>query len=221
MWITIMMLACQNTEKTSPDTKQAQPTSTQNNQAKDIPKKKSKTSADEKSMFSGDPKLTPLNVSRYDPKQLPFIRNEIFARHGRAFKTPKFAKHFAAKGWYTIDPNYNDSKLTQNDKKNVALIKSFEGTNNKQFLALGELWFEGEDYDKNRLLIPMNDKEINIHRGDDMYHTDPSSFAYVLQGEWFITFSGTLKRQKGSYTLWRYDKKKGVITERHEQKGAL
>ncbi|HJQ23683.1 MAG TPA: YARHG domain-containing protein [Blastocatellia bacterium] len=55
------------------------------------------------------------------------LRNEIFARHGRTFKDKWLQKYFSSFAWYTPDPNFKDTSLTDIEKKNVATILAYEG----------------------------------------------------------------------------------------------
>jgi YARHG domain-containing protein len=65
------------------------------------------------------------NLSRRD---LRLLRNTIYARHGRDFKSPLLQRYFEAMSWYQIDPNFSDKNLTKIDETNVKLIKSVENT---------------------------------------------------------------------------------------------
>jgi hypothetical protein len=58
--------------------------------------------------------------------ELRFLRNEIFARYGFIFNSVDLSEFFKGKSWYR--PTYVDvtAYLTEIDKKNIALINSFE-----------------------------------------------------------------------------------------------
>ena len=65
-------------------------------------------------------------------EELCLARNEIFARHGRIFKTPEIAQYFSEKSWYqgTIAPErFNDGVLSAIEKANVQLIIAYENAN--------------------------------------------------------------------------------------------
>lgn len=66
------------------------------------------------------------DLDDYSPRDLKLLRNAVFARRGRPFKTPMVQGHFATVTWYKPDPAYKDSRLTEVDKKNVQLIASLE-----------------------------------------------------------------------------------------------
>ncbi len=66
------------------------------------------------------------DLDDYSPRDLKLLRNTVFARRGRPFKTPLVQGHFATVTWYKPDPAYKDSRLTEVDKKNVQLILSLE-----------------------------------------------------------------------------------------------
>jgi hypothetical protein len=63
------------------------------------------------------------DLSRRD---LRILRNTVFARHGRQFKSELMADYFANMDWYREDPGYTDKMLTMIDKKNIQIIKSVE-----------------------------------------------------------------------------------------------
>jgi hypothetical protein len=54
------------------------------------------------------------------------IRQEILARHGKVFKEPWLQKYFSSFDWYTADPNFNESSLTEVEKRNIATIAAYE-----------------------------------------------------------------------------------------------
>lgn len=59
-------------------------------------------------------------------RDLRLLRNTLYARRGRPFKSKILQAHFKAMSWYQEDPSYTDARLTENDKRNVALIRSVE-----------------------------------------------------------------------------------------------
>jgi hypothetical protein len=59
-------------------------------------------------------------------RDLRLLRNTIYARRGRPFKSPLLQEHFSRMPWYTPDPAYTDKRLTKTDKRNVALIQQVE-----------------------------------------------------------------------------------------------
>ena len=67
-----------------------------------------------------------LDLIGYYPDQLPFIRNEIYARYGRPFATQIYRDYFRAKSWYQEKSNFSDSWLSQTDRENAELILSLE-----------------------------------------------------------------------------------------------
>lgn len=60
------------------------------------------------------------------PWQLKVARNEIYARHGRAFVHKDLQCYFATQSWYKIDPNFTESMLSTIENKNVATIQAYE-----------------------------------------------------------------------------------------------
>lgn len=63
------------------------------------------------------------NMSRRD---LRILRNTIYARHGRPFKSEILQEYFDRMEWYRIDPHYSDQKLTKVDRRNIQIVLSVE-----------------------------------------------------------------------------------------------
>ena len=68
-------------------------------------------------------------------RDLRLLRNTIYARRGRSFKSPVLAGHFHKRSWYKENPEYSDALLTRTDHRNVQLIQSVE---DEQGGALGD-----------------------------------------------------------------------------------
>jgi hypothetical protein len=65
------------------------------------------------------------NLSRRD---LRILRNTVYARHGRQFKSRLLQAYFEDMGWYQADPAFTEKRLTKVDVTNIRLIKSVEDT---------------------------------------------------------------------------------------------
>ncbi len=59
-------------------------------------------------------------------RDLRLLRNTLFARRGRPFKSEMLQEHFAHMPWYKADPAYSDERLTKTDKLNIELIRQVE-----------------------------------------------------------------------------------------------
>ena len=66
---------------------------------------------------------------------LRVYRNEVFARHGRTFKSADLNAHFGEQDWYAPDPTYTDSRLTAADTACVARIRAFEASDYTMWAA--------------------------------------------------------------------------------------
>ncbi len=58
--------------------------------------------------------------------ELRVMRNEIFARHGKIFESADLNDYFSQKSWYTQNPNYSDTLLSDIDKENIRIIRETE-----------------------------------------------------------------------------------------------
>ena len=58
--------------------------------------------------------------------ELRLLRNEIYARHGRIFRTEWLSQYFWNQPWYLGNENFKDEELSANDKLNVETIVKYE-----------------------------------------------------------------------------------------------
>lgn len=69
------------------------------------------------------------SLSKLTQTELKLARNEIYAKHGRIFKSDDLNHYFSKKSWYhgTVDPDdFDDQLLNQNEKDNLKLIQEIE-----------------------------------------------------------------------------------------------
>lgn len=78
------------------------------------------------------------------PVSLRVLRNAVYARHGRTFKSEDLQSLFNEYPWYEANPAYSDSLLTATDKHNIALIKQVEENPKKTALHLEQTMFDSE-----------------------------------------------------------------------------
>lgn len=76
--------------------------------------------------------IDPCDYIPLSQKDLRIVRNSIFARHGRAFKSTDLRKHFNGKAWYKVDKNYTDKVLSDREKDNINTLKAIEDLKNGQ-----------------------------------------------------------------------------------------
>ena len=73
-----------------------------------------------------DRALTLEEVRQLSLRDLRLLRNTIYARRGRTFKSEILRDHFSGMEWYKPVPDYTDKLLTKNDVRNIAMIHSVE-----------------------------------------------------------------------------------------------
>ena len=54
------------------------------------------------------------------------MRQEIYARHGKVFKEAWLQKYFSSFDWYKPDAEFNETSLSEVEKKNIATIAAYE-----------------------------------------------------------------------------------------------
>ncbi len=70
--------------------------------------------------------LTLAQIDEMSRRDLRLLRNTIYARHGRPFKSEILQMYFTDKAWYLPDPGYSDKALTAVDQRNITLVQSVE-----------------------------------------------------------------------------------------------
>ena len=65
-------------------------------------------------------------VENLSKNELQLMRQEIFARHGYCFSNKEFRQRFENEDWYVPDTVDIRGRLTEIEKKNIALIKRYE-----------------------------------------------------------------------------------------------
>ena len=91
--------------------------------------------ADSNTRYYAESELT--SMSDY---QLYIARNEIYARHGRGFKTPELQNYFNGKSWYEMRYSPEqfeamDSPLNDYERKNADLMLKIEKSRNSPYLS--------------------------------------------------------------------------------------
>ncbi|HEX8291634.1 MAG TPA: protein kinase [Pyrinomonadaceae bacterium] len=70
--------------------------------------------------------LSPSDITGLPPAFLNRLRNTIYARHGRTFSDADLRTYFQSRPWYKPRNDYDEDKLTTNDRANADLLKAFE-----------------------------------------------------------------------------------------------
>lgn len=70
--------------------------------------------------------LTLADLEDLSRRDLRILRNMVYARHGRPFKSEVLHEYFTTLDWYQPDEKYTDGRLSAVDRKNVQLIQSVE-----------------------------------------------------------------------------------------------
>lgn len=58
--------------------------------------------------------------------ELRLLRNEIYARHGRIFKTLWIQQYFGSQPWYDPKEDFKDEEISGSDKTNIETIVAYE-----------------------------------------------------------------------------------------------
>ena len=65
-------------------------------------------------------------LERMSRRDLRILRNMVYARRGRPFRSEILRDYFQRLDWYKADPAYTDARLTPVDRRNIKIIQSAE-----------------------------------------------------------------------------------------------
>jgi hypothetical protein len=80
----------------------------------------------EQAAGSLDRVLSVKELRKLSLRDLRLLRNTIFARRGRSFKSEVLQAHFERMPWYVPITDYSDKLLTKTDRRNIELIRQVE-----------------------------------------------------------------------------------------------
>jgi hypothetical protein len=73
-----------------------------------------------------DQQLSTDSVDHMSRRDLRLLRNMVYARRGRPFRSPIVREYFERTDWYKADASYSDARLTAVDRRNIKVIQSAE-----------------------------------------------------------------------------------------------
>jgi hypothetical protein len=76
-------------------------------------------------------------LSRTTLYELRLLRNEVYARHGRPFRTPWIAEYFRGQDWYKPRGDFSERELTPSDRANIATIVAVEARRHEALATAG------------------------------------------------------------------------------------
>ena len=79
--------------------------------------------------YSDRQNITESDVEYLSIQEINYAKNEIYARHGRIFKSKELNTYFNSKSWYygTIEPDdFSDDMLSKVEKDNVKFLSEIE-----------------------------------------------------------------------------------------------
>lgn len=71
-------------------------------------------------------KLTDSDLKNLDKAQLRILRNAIYARYGKTFKSVDLQSLFECYSWYKKNQDYSDSMINDVDRYNIQMILKYE-----------------------------------------------------------------------------------------------
>lgn len=78
-------------------------------------------------------RFTESDLSLLSAKELTYLRNQIYAKHGYVFKSQELNTYFKQFNWYHPDPNVTAAVLNDTEKANAEFIKRYQEQNGKTY----------------------------------------------------------------------------------------
>ena len=66
-------------------------------------------------------------------QQLSYAKNEIYARHGRVFKSSELQDYFNEKDWYEENDDFKDEDLSKKEAENTKFIAAYQKDNDLEY----------------------------------------------------------------------------------------
>jgi hypothetical protein len=79
-------------------------------------------------------KLTQELLKYFSLKQLRYLRNAFYARHGKVFLDPELNEYFVSRSWYTPNTEYSDTLLSDIERENIDFIVKYETDLKRSFI---------------------------------------------------------------------------------------
>ena len=77
--------------------------------------------------------LTESDLAGLSAQQLTYARNEIYARHGRSFKSEELNLYFSNLDWYEMNTDFKDDDLSEIEKRNAEFISDYQNSTGKTY----------------------------------------------------------------------------------------
>lgn len=138
--------------------------------------------------------LTDSDLENLSSFELRIARNEIYARHGKIFKTRGIQEYFKLLPWYEgISENIGDEKLNDTEKTNIIKIKEFEDAigNPDDIILAGR--YKGYD----------NDTEISISIYSDTDKYDFGTEVGCFDGKILNPYTGNVDENLEGFVFYQ------------------
>ncbi len=82
---------------------------------------------------SASRKLKKSDLAGMTAQQLSYAKNEIYARHGRVFKSSELQDYFNEKDWCEENDDFKDEDLSKKEAENTKFIAAYQKDNDLEY----------------------------------------------------------------------------------------
>jgi hypothetical protein len=185
-------------------------------------------------------RLVLADLANLTHSQLGFLRNYIYARHGRVFAKRTYAKCFSQFSWYHADGAYRDGMLNSVEQANIAALitqeRSHKLADNSAFGTFKGAWFEiavppnflatpsmksstsATGYDSAVFRSP--DRKVEFYICSPQWNREPSDIALDPLTEKQSSYRSDTSRQR-TVTWFTIEAKDGSYTRTYQDTRAI
>jgi hypothetical protein len=138
--------------------------------------------------FKGNYKVDPTMLVDKTADELALMRNEIVAKYGREFTTPKYRDYFGKQSWYKVNPKYSDGMVTALDNENIKMILSFEKPSLDE-KALRQTVMKRIEYSDDLYTVVFTDSQSLLIRTQSAgYYAENADevYSWKVKGDWIL-----------------------------------
>lgn len=82
---------------------------------------------------AGNYRFSENDLMSLSARDLTYLRNSVYAKHGYVFKSQELNNYFKQFGWYHPNPNVTDAALNSTEKANVEFIRHYQEQTGKTY----------------------------------------------------------------------------------------
>ena len=136
--------------------------------------------------------VTEIDLSKLNDTELKYAYEEIFARHGKIYSDTNFKKYFNSQSWYTPNPSFEETDLSDIERENANYIKEYIASKKAEETKTQEV--KTETTQVQVITVPKYDENYYYthYYGDNTFIIPDSSVRRLTKSELYGYSANTL-----------------------------